>query len=62
MLGYLGLLTDVQISTRTFNFPTFIFQVIFVKKRQPFLSLSTDQLQCENDIYFSDTKIYAQYR
>ncbi|XP_041942881.1 E3 ubiquitin-protein ligase ZNF598 [Alosa sapidissima] len=39
-------------------------KVIFVKRLQPFSSLSTDQFQCEkkNDIYFNDAKIYAQYR
>lgn len=42
----------------------FVFQVIFVKKLQPFSSLSTDQLQFEkkHDIYFNDVKIYAQFR
>lgn len=39
-------------------------KVIFLKRLQPFSALATDQLQCDkkNDIYFTDGKIYAQFR
>lgn len=40
------------------------FQVIFVKKLEPFATIASQQFQCEKkyDIYFSDGKIYAQFR
>lgn len=40
------------------------FQVVFVKKIEAFSSLSYHRFHCEkkHDIYFSDEKIYAQYR
>ncbi|XP_010727423.3 E3 ubiquitin-protein ligase ZNF598 [Larimichthys crocea] len=39
-------------------------KVVFVKKLEAFLSLPYQQFPCEkkHDIYFSDEKIYAQYR
>uniref|UniRef100_A0AAY4D709 RING-type E3 ubiquitin transferase n=1 Tax=Denticeps clupeoides TaxID=299321 RepID=A0AAY4D709_9TELE len=39
-------------------------KVIFVKTLRPFASIACEQLQCErkHDIYFSDGKIYAQFR
>uniref|UniRef100_W5MFW0 RING-type E3 ubiquitin transferase n=1 Tax=Lepisosteus oculatus TaxID=7918 RepID=W5MFW0_LEPOC len=39
-------------------------KVIFVKKLEPFAAIRSQQLQCEKkyDIYFSDSKIYAQFR
>lgn len=39
-------------------------QVVFVKKLQDFSCLHYQQFHCEkkHDIYFSDEKIYAQYR
>ncbi|KAG9349788.1 hypothetical protein JZ751_026141 [Albula glossodonta] len=39
-------------------------KVIFVKKLEPFAAIASQQFQCEKkyDIYFSDGKIYAQFR
>ncbi|KAG5854499.1 hypothetical protein ANANG_G00038480 [Anguilla anguilla] len=39
-------------------------KVIFVKKLEPFATIPFQQFQCEkkHDIYFSDGKIYAQFR
>ncbi|KAJ8413513.1 hypothetical protein AAFF_G00080200 [Aldrovandia affinis] len=39
-------------------------KVIFVKKLEPFAAIASQHFQCEKkyDIYFSDGKIYAQFR
>ncbi|XP_075035432.1 E3 ubiquitin-protein ligase ZNF598 [Mixophyes fleayi] len=39
-------------------------KVVFVKKLAPFLSINTSQMQCERkyDIYYSDGKVFSQYR
>ncbi|XP_029102516.1 E3 ubiquitin-protein ligase ZNF598 [Scleropages formosus] len=39
-------------------------KVIFIKKLQPFATIDSEQFQCEKkyDIYFTNGKIYAQFR
>ncbi|KAM8961646.1 E3 ubiquitin-protein ligase ZNF598 isoform 2-T2 [Pelodytes ibericus] len=39
-------------------------KVVFVNKVDPFLSINTQQMQCEKkyDIYFTDGKVFSQYK